>query len=136
MSADPRLQGIQVRYDGRTLRVAVVCDRRPVALYGREVVSEFTGRLQVAARGSAMKMAVVFGPAFARTDIDAVVFVNTDEFSEVLEDRLRKAIEHEGIDGAVLTIEELEPVKAMLFWDKMFNQAVDSIAAEKHPPSN
>ena len=127
---DPRLQGMDVRFNGRTLRVTVLCEHPP-ATANPKAFDAFALRLQTAARGPSLRMAVVAGSMTGKS-ISLEVVVNTDETSEVLEQRLSIAIEREKVSpAALIVIEEMEPVSATMFWTKLRGVAVDQVAKEK-----
>jgi len=122
---------MDVRYNGRTLRATLQCAHPPVTA-NREEFTAFAKRMQHAARGAGMRMAVVLGGGGKASGIALDIVVNTDETSEVLEARMRKAVERERIALTLLTIEEMEPVGAALFWTKLRGVAAETVAKEKN----
>jgi hypothetical protein len=128
MSKDPRLQGMDVRYGGRTLQAKIGCGPGP-ATQEREKFDALAQRVKTAARGPGLRMAVVSG---SMTDSGAYleIVVNTDESGQVLHDRLMAALKREGIDAFGI-IEEWDPVGAAMFWHKLFGAAEATVEQER-----
>lgn len=128
---DPRLKGMDVRFNGRTLRVSVFCDHAP-ATETEEAFSAFANRMRLVASGPSLRMAVVKGSLGTGGSFALELIVNTDEPREVLERRVARGIEHEKVAPAVVLVsDELEPVSAAMFWTKLRGAAVDQVAKER-----
>jgi hypothetical protein len=128
MSKDPRLHGMDVRFNGRTLRAKIGCEPCP-ATQERSKFDALAERMKTAARGPGLRMAVVLGSMNALGGLLEIV-VNTDEAGQVLHDRLMAALEREGIDAFGI-IEELDPVEATLFWTRLIGSAEATVKQEK-----
>ncbi len=123
---DPRLHGMDVRFNGRTLRARIACEPCPAT---SERFDALAKRMQTVARGPGLRMAVVTGSMNdAGSLLDATV--NTDEPADALAKRLREALDKEEI-GALVVIEELDPVGATMFWNKLFGVAEATVEQEK-----
>ncbi len=125
---DPRLQGMDIRYEGRTLRAKIGCAPCPTT-QEREKFDALAKRMQSAARGPGLRMAVVSGSMYELGGLLEIV-VNTDEAGQVLHDRLMAACKREGIDAFGI-IEELDPVGAAMFWHKLFGAAQATVEQER-----
>ena len=125
---DSRLQGMDVRFGGRTLRAKIGCEPCPIT-QDRSKFDALAQRMKMAGRGPGQRMTVVHGSISALGGLLEVV-VNTDETGQVLHDRLMAALEREGIDAFGI-IEELDPVDATMFWHKLIGADEATVEQER-----
>jgi hypothetical protein len=133
MPTDPRLQGMEIKFNGRTMRARIVLER-PSWADNRNEFKAFSMRLQGAARGPRLLMAIVAGQDYGEQGLLIDLTVNTDETEKVLEDRLAEALNKEKLvrgSQAILLLEELEPVSASLFWTELKKMAEAQVATER-----
>jgi hypothetical protein len=90
-------------------------------------------RMRTAARGPQAHMTVVMGGMKVDGSVHLQIVVNTNEPASVLEARMRKAIGIEDMPGqTVLTIEEMKPVQAVLFWNQLRGAAAATVEQEQN----
>lgn len=136
---DPRLQGSDLRFGGRTLSAELVFDHPYAWLYddapfsfedNREACNAVANHLRLAASGPLQRMTCVLA-SFRDSTATITLVVNTDELEGDLQERLRASLEAQGVPTAILTIGELETQGAAVFWEKVKEDAERSIEAER-----
>jgi hypothetical protein len=126
---DPRLQGSDLRFGGRTLSAELVFDH-PSFEDNREACNAVANHLRLAASGPLQRMTCVLA-SFRDSTATITLVVNTDELEGALQERLRASLEAQGVPTAILTIGELETQGAAAFWEKVKEDAERSIEAER-----
>lgn len=132
---DKRLQGMDVRYDGRTLRLrAVMAAASPP---DKTKLTPFVEEIRKAVAGPDLRMTMV-GLSVQPNAVAAEIFVNTDEDPGPVVGRLRDALQALPLATApwvargkgantILAAEELEAEDARGFWERTFDLVRDDL---------